>query len=128
MNRIIKQQKLDALKRLSDGTDSAILVEGIKDRRVLTKLGFTNIYTISGKPMEAIVELVCSDDPTAVSILTDFDREGRKKYRHLTKIFQSHQQPIKFTFCSNQTKPTFFRKLQIISISRYQTFSETKLT
>lgn len=90
MNNQIKEQKLTILRELVKDVDFPIIVEGKKDKKVLTKLGFQNIFTISGKSTEAIVELVNSSKPVLVSILTDFDVEGRRHFSKLVKFFQSY--------------------------------------
>jgi 5S rRNA maturation endonuclease (ribonuclease M5) len=63
-----------------------IIVEGNKDKEVLKKIGFKKIYVISGKTLDKVAEEIKEKE---VIILTDFDEEGRKKFRLLKKFFQS---------------------------------------
>lgn len=90
LKKSVKKEKLEALRKLVRDTDSPIIVEGLKDKRVLSSLGFKNIYTISGRAPETIAKLVSLDEPRSVIILTDFDREGRKHFKRLVKFFHSH--------------------------------------
>jgi len=90
LNKSLEEKQMEALKRLVRDTDSAIIVEGIKDKKVLSSLGFKNIYSISGKSAEDVVKLIISDKPKSVSILTDFDGEGREYFKKLVKFFQPH--------------------------------------
>jgi 5S rRNA maturation endonuclease (ribonuclease M5) len=64
------------------------VVEGIKDRNQLRKLGFEKIFTISGKPLFSIVEKIKREKLNEVVVLTDFDDEGEKKAKELTRLLQ----------------------------------------
>ena len=68
--------------------NTPIIVEGKNDKRPLSKLGFNNIYTISGQPLFYVADKISSQHKSVV-ILTDFDREGKKKAELLTKFFNS---------------------------------------
>ena len=70
------------------------IVEGKKDKDVLSKLGFSNIITINGQPIFAVVEKAKSQNPESVSILTDFDKEGERQASELARIFQKNQSAI----------------------------------
>jgi 5S rRNA maturation endonuclease (ribonuclease M5) len=75
--------------------DALVIVEGIKDKKALSKIGIRNIFDISGKSFDEILEKV---DGGPVIILTDFDEEGEKKALFLTKLFQSNGIKIDFFF------------------------------
>jgi len=66
--------------------NSPIVVEGIKDKTPLIKLGFENIFPISGKPLSAVIESIPADHKS-VLILTDYDKEGEKIAKILMKFF-----------------------------------------
>jgi 5S rRNA maturation endonuclease (ribonuclease M5) len=68
--------------------NEVFVVEGIKDKNQLKKLGFEKIFTISGKPLFSIVEKIKSKKFSEVVVLTDFDDEGEKKAKELTKLLQ----------------------------------------
>lgn len=69
-----------------------VLVEGIKDKRALEKLGIKNILTIK-KPLYAVVEEIESKTKEVV-LLTDLDAEGKKLYHRLAKDLQAHKVKI----------------------------------
>ncbi len=66
--------------------DTAIVVEGKRDKEPLINLGFSDIFTISGQPLNEIADSV-SSKYRSVLVLTDYDDEGEKKERRLTKLF-----------------------------------------
>jgi len=65
-----------------------IIVEGKKDKKVLEKIGFKNIIPISGKSNIKILKFLQKKKYDKVAILTDFDKEGKKKCKELTHILQ----------------------------------------
>jgi 5S rRNA maturation endonuclease (ribonuclease M5) len=65
--------------------NNLVIVEGINDKKVLLKFGIENVIDISGKSFDEVLDKVKNN---SVIILTDFDKEGRKKAHFLTKIFQ----------------------------------------
>lgn len=67
-----------------------IIVEGKKDKRVLEKIGFKNIIPISGKPNIKMLKLLKKKKYNKVAILTDFDKEGKKRCKELTRLFQKN--------------------------------------
>jgi 5S rRNA maturation endonuclease (ribonuclease M5) len=67
-----------------------IIVEGKRDKEVLSKLEVKNIFDISGKRLEDCVGTLISKNPESVVILTDFDKEGLKKHKQLSKLFASN--------------------------------------
>jgi 5S rRNA maturation endonuclease (ribonuclease M5) len=75
-------QFLEKLKK----SGKLIIVEGNKDKEVLEKLGFNKVFVISGKSLEKVAEEIREGE---VIILTDFDEEGRKKFKLLKKLLES---------------------------------------
>jgi len=85
---------IELQKELKNCVDTPTIVEGKKDKRALQKLGFKKIFDISGKPLTSVVEKIFPEE--SVTILTDFDEDGRKKASSLIKIFQSKGVKINF--------------------------------
>lgn len=84
---MIAQEKLEGLINEFKNLKIPVVVEGKKDKLVLTRLGVANIFEISGKSLEYVTEEI-SRISDSVLILTDFDEEGRKKAHNLTKLFR----------------------------------------
>ena len=82
--------QIESFLKLLKDTNIWIIVEGKKDKLVLSKLGLMNIFDISGKRLEDCVEAVSFKHPESVVILTDFDKEGLKKQRQLSKLLTSN--------------------------------------
>jgi 5S rRNA maturation endonuclease (ribonuclease M5) len=78
----ILKEEIEKIKNL------AFVVEGIKDKDQLKKLGLKKVFTISGKPFFMLVEKIKKENLDEVVILTDYDHEGEKKAKELTKLFQ----------------------------------------
>lgn len=66
-----------------------VLVEGIKDKRALAKLGVLNVVTLARRPLFEVVEDV-ADRAKEVVLLVDLDEEGRKLYHTLSTDLQKH--------------------------------------
>jgi 5S rRNA maturation endonuclease (ribonuclease M5) len=81
---------LDMLEKLKE-EECLIIVEGKKDSMALKSLGFKNLISISGRPLEEIIEKTLSLKPSCVSILTDFDREGESIASRLSNLFSLHK-------------------------------------
>jgi len=77
------EKVVENLKKELDGIP--IIVEGKMDKKPLISLGFKNILAISGNTLYNTTEYISSEHK-AVLILTDYDREGRKKAAILTKL------------------------------------------
>lgn len=78
---------LEQIKKIKD-LDILIIVEGIKDKAALQRLGLKNIITLK-KPIYKIVEEVSENFKECI-ILTDLDKEGKKLYGKLnTGLSQS---------------------------------------
>lgn len=96
------EEFLEKVKKI----EKPIIVEGKRDKDVLEKFGFKKVLDISGKSLAEVVERIGEEGYEEVVILTDFDEEGRKKFKKLKKFFQSKgirvdgklREKIKFLF------------------------------
>ena len=93
-----------------------VIVEGIKDKRALEKLGIWRIVTLSRKPLYAVVEEVAAKHKDAV-ILTDLDKKGKELYGKLNQGLCSMSVRIDNKFREFLFKNTKLR--QIEGITRY---------
>ena len=64
-----------------------IVVEGKKDRKALEKSGLENIFEISGKSLEKVVDII-TGKKLQIIILTDYDKEGIKQYKRLKSLLR----------------------------------------
>jgi len=101
LNQLIKLQN-----EVKNERETTVIVEGIKDKRVLEKIGFKNVIDISGKKIYQVAEMIGKE----AIILTDFDYEGEKKASALTKLLQSRG--VKINFLTRQK----FKNLKIKKI------------
>lgn len=109
MFRLSQIEKLQ--KIIKDIGDTLIIVEGIKDKRALSKLGFKNVLAISGKSIFFLVEKIKSKKVKSVVVLTDFDKEGEKKFKILSRILQSNK--IKTNYFIRRKIKTLFNIYKI---------------
>lgn len=72
--------------------NSQIIVEGKKDRKIIERLGFKNIFEISGKNFSEILSKIKNE----VIILTDFDEEGEELAKNLNEILSSNGIKVNF--------------------------------
>jgi len=69
-------------------SNKLIIVEGIKDKRALNKLGVNNyIVVLNKKPIFAVIEDIAKITKDVV-ILTDFDKKGKELYGKLNSGLQ----------------------------------------
>ncbi len=61
-----------------------VVVEGIKDREAIRKLGYEKIFPIKG-PMFSFIEFIASLGEQEIVILTDNDKKGEELYLELKK-------------------------------------------
>ncbi len=83
-------EKEDIIAFLSElkASNKLVIVEGIKDRKALKKLGINNyIVVLSRKPLFEIIEDISKITSEAV-ILTDFDKKGKELYGKLNSGLQ----------------------------------------
>lgn len=111
------QEDIGALKEEINGTP--IIVEGINDKKPLAQLGFNNIYTISGKTLVGVVEMVKAGHDQ-VAILTDYDEEGQRTAAELTRLF-NHEGIKTLDKFRGQFRATFkVTKIEEINPDTYQ--------
>jgi 5S rRNA maturation endonuclease (ribonuclease M5) len=95
-----------------------VVVEGKKDKKVLSKLGFKKIIEISGKSLHEISEKIKSHNFNHIIILTDFDEEGEIKASQLKKLL-SHFKIKVDSFTRNK-----FKSLKIHKIEELNSFTK----
>lgn len=81
-------QKIEFLKELNKVREYIVIVEGIKDKMALNKLGFKRIIVLNenGKSIKEKIEeieKIANESKSKVCILTDFDKKGKKLYLQL---------------------------------------------
>ena len=90
-------------------SDKLIVVEGIKDKKVLEDFGIVNIITLN-KPMYKLVEDIYETKKEVV-ILTDLDKEGEYLYKKLKSDLQRFGVKI-----DNKFREFLFRETKISNI------------
>ena len=90
-------------------SDKLIVVEGIKDKKVLEDFGIVNIITLN-KPMYKLVEDIYETKKEVV-ILTDLDKEGKYLYKKLKSDLQRFGIKI-----DNKFREFLFRETKISNI------------
>ncbi|MBU0461632.1 MAG: toprim domain-containing protein [Nanoarchaeota archaeon] len=110
---------LDALKQ----SDKHIIVEGIKDKRALVKLGVSeeNITHLKG-PLFGFVERIAKEHKKII-LLTDLDEEGKKLYMQLKKDFQKEGVEI-----DNKFREFLFSETKLSHIEGISTYWESQKT
>ena len=80
---IRKQEFEEFVKDLrKESKDKVVVVEGIKDKKALDKLGIKNIITLK-KPLYAVIEDIVESGKECI-ILTDLDKKGKQLYARLS--------------------------------------------
>jgi 5S rRNA maturation endonuclease (ribonuclease M5) len=98
--------------------DAPIVVEGKKDKAVLTKLGFRKTIDISGKSLHEVSDKIKLGNLNSVIILTDFDEEGEIKASQLRKLF-THSKIKVDSFTRRR-----FKSLKIHKIEELKSFTK----
>jgi len=108
------------IKRIVEQIDfnTPVIVEGKKDKKVLSKLGFKKVIDISGKSLHEISDKTKFDDFKRIIILTDFDEEGEIKASQLKKLF-THLKIKVDSFARKR-----FRSLKIHKIEELSSFTK----
>jgi|SRR3989338_3479126 len=83
-----KEELFRIIEKLKD-SNTPVIVEGIKDKKALQKLGISNIVELSRKPLFQIVEEIADSDYEC-AIMTDLDRKGKELYGKLNSDLQKH--------------------------------------
>jgi 5S rRNA maturation endonuclease (ribonuclease M5) len=85
---MLKARQMDSLEKMIKETNNFLfIVEGKRDKKVLSELGVKNIISISGQTRENVVEGI--ENVKNIVILTDFDREGARKAEKLERLLRS---------------------------------------
>jgi 5S rRNA maturation endonuclease (ribonuclease M5) len=87
-----------------------VIVEGIKDRKALQKLGVKKIIILK-KPLFMVVEEVKERTSTCV-VLTDLDPTGKKLYGRLKKDLNRFGVQVKDRFRNFLFKETTLRQIE----------------
>lgn len=82
---MIKETFSQLIECIEKSQNKLVIVEGIKDKKSLEKIGFTNIFYINRLPLYKVVDLL--KDKEEVVLLVDLDKEGRKIYSQLKEQF-----------------------------------------
>jgi 5S rRNA maturation endonuclease (ribonuclease M5) len=106
------------IKRIVDkvNLEIPVVVEGKKDKKVLSKLGFKKIIDISGKSLHEISDKFSGFE--SVIILTDFDEDGEIRAAQLKKLFDHLK--IKVDFFARKK----FKSLKIHKIEELSSFTK----
>lgn len=113
----------EALKEIEEAIEKLrksgklVVVEGLKDRRSLVKLGLRNIIALK-KPLYAVVDEI-AETAKECAILTDLDSEGKKLYGVLKKELQKRGVKI-----DDKLRKFLFRKTPLRQIEGLATFVE----
>jgi len=86
LNKLPSKEKIHKIKREISSRGIVAIVEGKRDKEAIKYFGFKEIIVIGGKP----IHLLSFEKGTRVAILTDFDREGKRKARELRKIVKEN--------------------------------------
>jgi len=114
--------EIEKFSKLIEQSD-VIVVEGKKDKTVLYKMGLSNVIDISGKSIENFINIVISKSPENVIILTDFDKEGEKKFEEISKLLHHHGIKI-----NNFTRKRFKMLFKVTKIEELNSFFKTNYT
>lgn len=107
------------LELKQDSKTKLIVVEGIKDKIALNKLGIENISTLKG-PLYEEIENICKKTRDCI-LLVDLDKEGKKLY-HVLKI-GLESKGIKI----NDKFRNFLFKTQLRNIEGLTTYLDKKI-
>ena len=106
--------------------DELVIIEGMRDRQALRRLGIENVFEISGKPLIEIADMLAAQDVKNVTILTDFDRDGEDQESQLTN-YLSHS-GIKINSFARRRIQTLFKINQIEELSQFTKLMEDDYT
>ena len=81
LKELSKIEKIKEMRKKIKDLRLVVVVEGRRDREAISSLGFERIITIDGKPIFKIPDLIRPKE--RVLILTDFDKEGKRKAKKL---------------------------------------------
>jgi 5S rRNA maturation endonuclease (ribonuclease M5) len=92
--------------------DTHIIVEGKRDKAALEKMQFKRIIMISGKSDDRLVQTLKDKKIKRIVLLTDFDREGEKKYKILSVLLGKNGIKTDFTVRDKFKKTFGIRKIE----------------
>ncbi len=76
------------IKKLREASkDKAVLVEGKRDKRALSKFGVRNIFTLEGKRLSDLPDLL--EGYSEVILLLDLDKHGERIKEKVKTILES---------------------------------------
>ena len=87
MNRLPSEEEIRKIKKEISSKKLVAIVEGKKDKEAIEYFGFKKIIVIGGKSLH----LLSFRKGARVVILTDFDREGRRKARKLRRLMRENE-------------------------------------
>ena len=93
---MFSRKSIEEVEELKKFFSIPLIVEGKKDREVMRKLGFEKIFEIGGKDLNKVLEEINKEKIKEVCILTDFDREGREKFKKFLLFLRAHGIRINF--------------------------------
>ncbi len=96
---------IESLKR----TESVIIVEGLKDKKVLAEFGVFNVVTLK-KPLFRVVEELSHEEE--VILLVDVDKEGKRIYGKLRRGFERFGVRVDDRFRNFLIKHTSLRQVE----------------
>ena len=112
---------MDRIKRLINFANRAkivFVVEGKRDKLALSKLGFLNVVSISGKSCEKVVNEILKNNFKEVTIATDFDKEGELLRSKLRFLLQKHKVKV------NSFYLNFLKSFKIVKIEELNSLIE----
>lgn len=113
---------LELKKEIENYKSSAIIVEGLKDKKQLLKIGFENVFDISGKYLEDLVKKIKLAGHNSAVILTDLDREGWRIAKRLFSLLQHND--IKVDLLLRHKIKSLFKIRQIEELSSFTKLSD----
>lgn len=97
------------LEELEKIKNKVIIVEGIKDKKVLENLNFKKIITLKGRALyEVIEDLKCKE----VVLLVDLDKEGRRIYSKLKSLCSKNGIKVDDSFRNYLFRKTKLRQIE----------------
>lgn len=107
---MLRPKQIYSLERIVERTkDFIFVVEGKRDKKALSGLGIKKMLSISGQSLENVAEKL--EDSKNVVILTDFDRDGKRKAEELERLLRSSHVKIE-----RRVRKFFKKSLKITKI------------
>lgn len=87
MNRLPSKEEIQKMKREISERKLVAIVEGKRDKEAVKDFGFKRVVVIGSKSLHSL----SFKKGTRIVILTDFDREGKRKARKLRKLMKENE-------------------------------------